>query len=81
VVRDSSQIHVEVYSGIQRDVLDYREEAHLVEHGDSCPLQQHIVLRDHLQSIRSCMRDEGWRVVHQQLEELPPVVPDRGGSS
>jgi hypothetical protein len=26
------------------------------------------------------MRDEGWRVVDQQLEELPPVVPDDWGS-
>jgi hypothetical protein len=26
------------------------------------------------------MRDEEWRVVDQQLEELPPVVPDDWGS-
>ena len=76
VVSDSTQRHAEVYGGIQRDVLDYREETHLVEHGDESPLQQHIVLRDHLHSISSCMRDEGWRVVDQQLEELLSVVLD-----
>jgi hypothetical protein len=47
-----------------------------VEHGDTSPLQQHIVLRDHLRSINSCMRGEGWRVVGHKLEELPPVVLD-----
>jgi hypothetical protein len=34
----SSQRHEEVYSGIQRDALDCREEMYLVEHGDSSPL-------------------------------------------
>jgi hypothetical protein len=34
VVSDSSQRHVEVYSGIQRAALDCREETYLVEHGD-----------------------------------------------
>jgi hypothetical protein len=29
----------EMYSGTQGDVLDCREETHLVEHGDSSPLQ------------------------------------------
>jgi hypothetical protein len=43
VVSDSSQRHAEVYSGIQRDVLDCREETHLVEHGDASPLQ-HMLL-------------------------------------
>jgi hypothetical protein len=47
------------------DVLDCREETHLVEHGDASPLQKNIVLRDHLHSISICMRDEGWRVVDQ----------------
>jgi hypothetical protein len=51
-----------------------------VEHGDASTLQQHIVLRDHLHSIKTCMRDEGWRVVEQQLGELSPVVPDDWGS-
>jgi hypothetical protein len=80
VVSDSSQRHAEVYSGIQRDALDCREETHLVEHGDSSPLQQCIDLGDHLHSISSCMSDDGWRVVDQQFEELPPVVPDDWGS-
>jgi hypothetical protein len=80
MVSDSTQRHVEVYGGIQRDVLDCREETHLVEHGDASPLQQHIVLRDHLHGINNCMRDEGWRVVDQQLEDLPPIVPDDWGS-
>ena len=70
----------DMYNGIQGDSLDCREDTHLVEHGDSSPLQQHIVLRDHLHYISSCMRDEQWRVVDQQLEELPPVVPDDWGS-
>jgi len=38
MMRDSSQEHAKVYSGIQRDTLDCREETHLVEHGDSYPL-------------------------------------------
>jgi hypothetical protein len=37
-VSDSTHRHVEVYSGIQRDVLDCREETHLVEHKDTYPL-------------------------------------------
>jgi hypothetical protein len=73
MVSDSSQRHAKMYNGIQRGVLACREETHLVEHGDVSPLQQHIVLRDHLPSISSCMRDERWRVVDQQLEELPPL--------
>jgi hypothetical protein len=39
VVSDRSQRHAEMYSGIQVDALDGREETHLVEHGDSSPLQ------------------------------------------
>jgi hypothetical protein len=46
-----------------------------VEHGDASPLQQRIVLRDRLHSINSFMSHDGWRVVDQQFEELPPVVP------
>jgi hypothetical protein len=80
VVSDSSQRHAEVYSGIQRDALDCREEKYLVEHGDSSPLQQCIDLGDHLHNINSCMSDDGWRVVDQQFEELPLVVPDDWGS-
>jgi uncharacterized protein (UPF0261 family) len=76
VLSDSIQRHAEVYGGIQRDILHYKEETLLGEHGNASPLQQHIVLRDHLHSISSCMRDEGWRVVDQRLEELPLVLPD-----
>jgi hypothetical protein len=39
MMSDSSQRHVEMYSGIQWDALDCREETHLVEHGDASPLQ------------------------------------------
>jgi hypothetical protein len=63
MVSDSSQRHTEMHGGIQRSVLACREETHLVEHGDVSPLQQHIVLRDHLRSISSRMRDERWRVI------------------
>jgi hypothetical protein len=80
MVSYSTQRHTKMYGGFQREVLDCREETQLVEHGDTSPLQQHIVLRDHLNNINDCMRDEGWRVVDQQLEELPPVVPDYLGS-
>jgi hypothetical protein len=38
MMRDSSQEHAEVYSGIQGDTLDCKEGTHLVEHGDSSPL-------------------------------------------
>ena len=39
----------EMYSGIHGDALDCREETHLVEHGDSSPLQQHSSERSHSQ--------------------------------
>ena len=52
-----------MYGGIQVDALDCREETHLGEHGDASPLQQDIVLRDHLHNINSCMRDERWSVI------------------
>jgi hypothetical protein len=63
MMRDSSQKHAEVYSGIQGDALDYREETYLVEHGDSSPLQQYIVLGDHLHSSSNYMSDDGGRVI------------------
>jgi hypothetical protein len=75
MVSDSSQRHVEVYNGIHRDTLDGREETYLIEHGYSSLLQQCIDLGDHLHSINSCMSDDGWRVVDQQFEELPLIVP------
>ena len=43
-----SQRHTEVYSGIQGDTLDGREEMYSVEHGDSSPLQQYTDVGDHL---------------------------------
>jgi hypothetical protein len=74
VMSDSSQRHAETCSQIQMDVLDCREETHLGEYADFTPLQQHIVMREHLHRISSCMGDERWRLVDQQLEELLPVV-------
>jgi hypothetical protein len=76
VMSDSSQRHAEMYGGIQRGIVPCREETHLGEHADVTPLQQHIVMRDHLHHISSCMGDERWRLVEQQLEELLPVVLD-----
>jgi hypothetical protein len=49
---------------------------HLGEHADFTPLQQPIVMRENLHRINSCMGDEGWRLVDQQLEELLPVALD-----
>jgi hypothetical protein len=66
----------EMYSGIQGDTLDCREETHLVEHGDSSPLQQRIVLGHHLHSSNSYLSDDGGRVIDQQFVELSTVVPD-----
>jgi hypothetical protein len=80
VVSDSTQRHAEVYGGIQRDVLDCREETHLVEHGGFPPLQRWIDLGDHLHNISSCMSKDGWRLVDQQFEQLLPVVLDDWGS-
>jgi hypothetical protein len=65
-----------MYSGIHGDALDCREETHLVEHGDSSPLQQHIVLGDHLHSSRSYLSDDGGRVIDQRFVELSIVVSD-----
>jgi len=76
MMSDSSQRQAKICCRIQMDVLDCKEETHLGEHVDASPLQQHIVMRDHLHSISSCMGDERWRVVDQQLEELIPVVLD-----
>jgi hypothetical protein len=59
MIRDSTQEHAEVYSGIQGDALDCREETYVVEHGDSSPLQQYIVLGDHLHSSSNYMSDDG----------------------
>jgi hypothetical protein len=76
VMSDSSQVHAKMYGGIQRGIVPCREETHLGEHADATPLQQHLVMRDHLHHISSCMGDERWRLVEQQLEELLLVVLD-----
>jgi hypothetical protein len=75
VMSDSSQRHAEMYGGIQRGIVPCREETHLGEYAYFTPLQQHIVMSEHLHHISSCMGDERWRLVEQQLEELLPVVP------
>jgi len=54
----------EMYSGIHGDALDCREETQLVEHGDSSPLQQHIVMGDHLHSSNNYL-SVGGRVIDQ----------------
>jgi hypothetical protein len=76
VMRDSSQSHAEMYGGIQRGIVPCREETHLGEYVDVTPLQQHIVVGDHLHHFSSCMGDERWRLVDQQSEGLLPVVLD-----
>ena len=72
----SPQRHAELYDEIQRGIVPCREETHLGEHADATPLRQHLVMRDHLHHISSCMGDERWRLFEQQLEELLPVVLD-----
>jgi hypothetical protein len=53
-----------------------REETHSGEYGDVTPLQQHIVLGDHLHHFSKCMVDERCRLVDQQSEGLLLVVLD-----
>jgi hypothetical protein len=77
MVSDSSQRHAEMCSGIQMDVLDCREETHLVEHGDVSPLQQHIVLGDHLHSRSSHRGDDDWDSVMITGEYVPRVLVDK----
>jgi hypothetical protein len=79
VISDSSQVHTEMYGGIQRSVLPCREETHLGEHADATPLQHHMVMRYHLHYFSSCVGDRRWRLVYQQLEELLLVVHDDWG--
>jgi hypothetical protein len=76
VVSDSTQRHAEMCSEIQMDVLDCREETHLVEHGDVSPLQQHIVLGDHLHSSSSHRGDDDWDSVMITGEYVPWVLVD-----
>jgi hypothetical protein len=75
VMSGSSQRHTELYSGIQGDALDCKEEMYLVDHGDSSPLQQYTDLGDHLHRSSSCVSDDGWRMIDPQLVEVPTVVP------
>jgi hypothetical protein len=72
----NSQRHAEMYEEIQRSIVPCREETHLWEHADVTPLQQHLVMRDHLHHISSCMGDERWRLIEKQLEELLLLVLD-----
>jgi hypothetical protein len=58
------------------DTLDCREETYLVEHGDSSPLQQHIILGDHPHTNNNYMSDDGGRLIDPQVVEIPTVVPD-----
>jgi hypothetical protein len=72
----SSQIHTEVYSGIQGDALDCKEEMYLVEHGDSSLLQQYTDIGYHLPRSINCMSDDGWRMIDPLFVEIPTFVPD-----
>ena len=56
--------------------MPWREETHSGEYEDVTPLQQHIVVGDHLHHFSSCMVDERWRLVDQQSEGLLLVVLD-----
>jgi hypothetical protein len=76
VMSYSSQRDVEVYSGIQRGIVPYREETYSGEYVDVTPLQQNIVVGDHLHHFSSCMIDERWRLVVQQSEGLLLVILD-----
>jgi hypothetical protein len=63
VLSDSSQVHAETYDGIQRGIVPCREETYLGDHRDVSLLHQHLVMRDHLHHISSCMGDDSWRLV------------------
>jgi hypothetical protein len=76
VMSDSSQRDAEIYGGSRRGIVPCREETHSGEYGDVTPLQQHIVVGDHLHHFSRCMVDERWRLVDQQSEGLLLVVLD-----
>jgi hypothetical protein len=80
VMSDSSHRDAEIYGGIRRGIVPCREETHSGEYGDVTPLQQHIVVGNHLHHFNSCMVDERWRLVDQQSKGLLPVVLDGGES-
>jgi hypothetical protein len=76
VMSDSSQSDADKYGGNWRGIVPCREETHSGEYVDVTPLQQHIVVGDHLHHFNSCMVDERWRLVDQQSEGLLLVVLD-----
>ena len=53
-----------------------REETHLVEQGDVSPLQQHIVLGDHLHSSNNHRGDDDCDSVMVTCDFLPWVLVD-----
>jgi hypothetical protein len=63
LMSDSSQIDAEIYCGSRRGIVPFREETHSREYRDVTPLQQHIVVGDHLHHFSRCMVDERWRLV------------------
>jgi hypothetical protein len=58
------------------DALDCREETYLVEHGDSSPLQQHIILGDHPHTNNNYMSDDGGRLIETHVVDIHIVVSD-----
>jgi hypothetical protein len=76
VMSDISQRDAKVYGGIQRGIVPCKEETDSGEYVDVTPLQQHIVVGDHLHHFSSCVVDERWRLVDQQSEGLLLVVLD-----
>jgi hypothetical protein len=65
MMSDSSQRDAQIYGGSRRGIVPCREETHLGEYGDVTPLQQHIVVGDHLHHFNRCMVDERWWLVDQ----------------
>jgi hypothetical protein len=53
---DSAQRHAKIYSQVQTDVWDCREETHVGEYAYFTLLQQPIVMIEHLHQISSRMR-------------------------
>jgi hypothetical protein len=76
MMSDSSQRDAEVYGHIRRGIVPCREETHSGGYVDVTPLQQHIVVGDHLHHFSSCVVDERWRLVDQQSKGLLLVVLD-----
>jgi hypothetical protein len=66
VMRDSSQSHAEMYGGIQRGIVPCKEETQLRKNVDVNPMQQHIVVGDHLHHFSGFIGDERWILADQQ---------------